>query len=77
MEVTTGKRRFQGMQKSLFYKGFRHFQRGQRYRILSPGRLPVPPRRRVSKMLQENGLAEAILRFLRRVLYRNMTLMST
>ena len=48
MEVTTGKRRFQGMQKSLFYKGFRHFQRGKRYRILSPLCLPIPSHRRVS-----------------------------
>ena len=45
MEVTTGKRRFQREQKALFYKGFRHFQRGKRYRILSPLCLPIPPHR--------------------------------
>ena len=76
MEVTDQKRRISEKKISLFYKGFRRFERESKYRILSPGRLSVPPRRQ-RQNVNETALISDVRRFLRRVLYRKTAIMST
>ncbi len=63
MEVTDQKRRISGKQMSLFYKGFRHSERESGYRILSPLRLPVPPRRQLQKLVYLKCKEKSILFF--------------